>query len=187
MTTINDFIDSAMEGSTSQMQDQFATLARDLINSKIDALRPAVHSSIFNAPVVAPSVTEAAEDKNSDFHIKFKDKSNGQWFQSKKFKSQNEMTQHFWTKIKPVAGEVQFHGPKGRLAESVNAFETTLEELTQTITEEYAKKPVFITPGSKSPGRVFNDPAAASEFLRNNPTYGVVNTKDGKTRVAKIK
>lgn len=188
MTTINDFVDAAMSGQAATMKTQFDTLARAAINLKIEALRPAVHASIFNAPALQTPVKEATEDKNSDFHIKFKDKSNGQWFQSKKFASQNEMTQHFWTKIKPVAGEVQFHGPKGRIAEDMNILEASLEELS----EEFEPKPTFITPGAKvkTPGakvkgRVFSNASAAAEFLRNNKNYAIVSVKDGVTRVAK--
>lgn len=180
MTTINDLIDSALAGKINDIKDQFDTLVRAKIDSNIDDMRPAVHSSIFNAPKVE-AVSEARQ-----FHVKFKDKSNGQWFKSRTFKSQNEMTQYFWSKIKPVAGEVQFHGPTGRLAESLELLETTLEDINEHLTEGRDDS-TYTLNDRKFKTKAFSNQAEATAFIERNPAYGVLADADGVIHVAKNK
>jgi alkylated DNA nucleotide flippase Atl1 len=125
MSKYNLFVEQALSGEVADLKDTFDYLVRESIESKIEGMRPEIHASIFGSKTVE-SFAEGVEK----YHIKFKDKSNGQWFKSRSFKSQNEMNQHFWQKIKPVAGEVQFHGPKGRIAEETNIMEASEADLT---------------------------------------------------------
>jgi hypothetical protein len=124
MSKYNLFVEQALSGDVADLKDTFDYLVRESIESKIEGMRPEIHASIFGAKTLE-SFAEGVEK----YHIKFKDKSNGQWFKSRSFKSQNEMNQHFWQKIKPVAGEVQFHGPKGRIAEDTNLLEASEGDL----------------------------------------------------------
>lgn len=176
--TVNDFIDHALAGSVSKMKDTFDTLVRKAIDKKIEAERPVISASIFNAPKLE-SVTEAA----SKYHIKFKDKSNGQWFKSKSFGTQKEMTQHFWAKIKPVAGEVQFHGPQGRLAEA----EADLWEDFDSTLKEGKYDATFKLTSRKFKTKKFADEAQASDFIDRHPEYGVIGMENGLIHVAKNK
>lgn len=182
MTTtvkVDDFINHALSGSVTKMKSTFDTLVRDAIDKKIDAIRPAVHSSIFNAPKL-----ESVQEGVKAFHIKFKDSKTGQWFKTKAFESQEHMTQHFWKKVKPTAAEVQFHGPKGRIAESDMFWEDFDGEDDEALMEKRIDAH-FDRADRKYKTKKFHDSTQADEYIRAHPQYGIIGTKDGVIHIAK--
>lgn len=180
MTTpvkVDDFINHALDGSVVKMKTTFDTLVRDAIEKKVDEIRPAIHSSIFNAPTL-----ESVQEGTKAFHIKFKDRSNGQWFKTKAFESQEQMTQHFWKKVKPVAGEVQFHGPKGRLAEA-DLFWEDFDGEDELMEKRYDSH--FVRADRKFKTKKFTDTVKADEYVRKHPQFGIIGQADGVVHVAK--
>lgn len=184
MTNVNDLIDQILDGSASKVNDTFDTLVRTAIDAKVDEMRPAIHSSIFNAPILTPEVKEAAKETSEQYHVKFKDSKTGQWFKSKTFGSQQEMTQHFWAKIKPTAGEVQFHGPKGRIAE--NTIEELWDDADASLIEG-RNDATFKMSSRKFKTKKFGDEAMATDFIERHPDYGIIGSVDGVIHVAKNK
>lgn len=181
MTTtvkVDDFINHALSGSVTKMKSTFDVLVRDAIDKKIDAIRPAVHSSIFNAPKL-----ESVQEGVKAFHIKFKDSKTGQWFKTKAFESEEHMTQHFWKKVKPTAAEVQFHGPKGRIAESDMTWEVFMED-----EDDLSEKRIdahFDRADRKYKTKKFKDSTQADDYIRSHPDYGVMGVKDGVVHISK--
>lgn len=181
MTTtvkVDDFINHALSGSVTKMKSTFDVLVRDAIDKKIDAIRPAIHSSIFNAPKL-----ESVQEGVKAFHIKFKDSKTGQWFKTKAFESHEHMTQHFWKKVKPTAAEVQFHGPKGRIAEADmfwEDFDGPEDDLMEKRIDAH-----FDRADRRFKTKKFRDSATADDYIRKNPDYGIIGEKDGVIHIAK--
>lgn len=181
MTTtvkVDDFINHVLSGSVTKMKSTFDVLVRDAIDKKVDALRPAVHSSIFNAPKL-----ESVQEGTKAFHIKFKDSKTGQWFKTKAFESEEHMTQHFWKKVKPTAAEVQFHGPKGRIAESDMTWEVYVDD-----EEDLSEKRIdaHIDRGDrKFKTKKFKDSTQVDDYIRKHPDFGVMGVKDGVIHISK--
>lgn len=181
MSNVNDLIDHILDGAVSKMNDTFDTLVRDVIDTKVNEMRPEIHASLFNAPLLPDVMEESAGGK---YHVKFKDSKTGQWFKSKSFGTQKEMTQHFWAKIKPTAGEVQFHGPKGRLAE--NTIEELWDDADDTLTEGI-NDATFKLNSRKFKTKKFADEAQATDFIERHPEYGIIGMNNGLIHVAKNK